>query len=89
MSVTRRYTRYKRYNSYKSYNSYKLEAHMPELKLIDKLREFLKTAEGKEITLNDIRNELRIDPGVSGMERIKGTNVQTIRGKKEGGETYW
>jgi len=35
---------------------------MPELRLIDKLREFLKTAEGRELTLNDIRNELRIDP---------------------------
>ena len=48
---------------------------MPKLKLIDKLREFLKTAEGKEITLNDIRNELRIDH-VSGMERTKNSDVQ-------------
>lgn len=35
---------------------------MPDLRLSDKLREFLMTAQGKEVTLNELRQELRINP---------------------------
>jgi len=66
-------------------------ASMSELKLIDKLREFLKTAEGKELTLSDIRNELRIDPASSAwnslrtqMFRLTEEKIVKPTGRKDG-----
>ena len=35
---------------------------MPELRLIDKLREYLVQAQGREVSIKDLRSELRIDP---------------------------
>lgn len=43
---------------------------MPELQLIDKLREYLAQAQGRDVDIKDLRNSLRIDPSTSSWTSI-------------------
>ncbi|KKL63447.1 hypothetical protein LCGC14_2175010 [marine sediment metagenome] len=44
---------------------------MPELRLIDKLREFLLTCQGKEVSIDYLRTELKIDPASPTYQSIR------------------
>ncbi len=44
---------------------------MPQLRLTDRLKEHLKTAEGREVTIDDLRKELQIDPASSNWNSIR------------------
>jgi len=45
--------------------------NMPELRLSDKVKEYLQDVQGKEITLDSLRAELRIDPASSSWHSIR------------------
>ena len=44
---------------------------MPELRLIDKVKEYIQDVQGKEITLDYLRSELRIDPASTSWNSIR------------------
>ena len=44
---------------------------MPELRLSDKVKEYLQDVQGKEVTLDSLRSELRIDPASSSWHSIR------------------
>ena len=44
---------------------------MPELRLSDKVKEYLQDVQGKEVTLDSIRSELRIDPSSNSWHSLR------------------
>ena len=60
-------------------------------RLIDKLRQYLSSAEGRDVTLRQIRDELRLEPGTTAWEsvrvsmlRLSGENIVKPSGRNDG-----
>lgn len=64
---------------------------MPEMRLSDKVREFVRDCQGKEISINELRQELKIDPSSAAWQGIRKvmfdlTQAKVIKpsGRKDG-----
>ena len=52
---------------------------MPDLRLIDKLKEFLMTAQGKDLSLDHLRKELKLDPNRPEWQSIRKTMFDLVK----------